>query len=97
MMKFEIFPAVKNQVWIFRSVTPCSVVVQYQCFREPYCLHLQGEVTYNQCQFFPSPVTSSWRRRQHGLLQRWHPSTSLHGVTIQKTSTRIQSCLVPLQ
>jgi len=25
-------------------VTPCSVVVGYQCFRGPCSLHLQGEV-----------------------------------------------------
>jgi len=31
------------QVEVFWVVTPCSVVVGYQCFRGPCCL--QGEVT----------------------------------------------------
>jgi hypothetical protein len=26
-----------------------------------------------------------WRRRQHGPLKRWYPTTTLHGVTSQKT------------
>jgi hypothetical protein len=37
---------VKIQVEVFWVVTPCSVVVGYQCFGEPFCLHVQGEVTY---------------------------------------------------
>jgi len=32
------------QVEVFWVVTPCSVVVRYQRFRGPCCLHLQGEV-----------------------------------------------------
>jgi len=32
------------QVKVFWVVTPCSVVVGYQCLRGPCCLHLQGEV-----------------------------------------------------
>jgi hypothetical protein len=32
------------QVEVFRVVTPCSVVVGYQCSRDPCCLHLHGEV-----------------------------------------------------
>jgi uncharacterized membrane protein YgcG len=32
------------QVQVFWVVTPCSVVVGYQCFGGPYCFHLQGEV-----------------------------------------------------
>jgi hypothetical protein len=30
---------------------------------------------------------SPWRWRQHGALKRWYPTTTLHGVTTQKTST----------
>jgi len=32
------------QVEVFSVVTPCSVAVGYQRFRNPRCLHLQGEV-----------------------------------------------------
>jgi hypothetical protein len=32
-------------------------------------------------------VVTPWRRRQHGPPKRWHPTTTLHGVTTQKTST----------
>jgi hypothetical protein len=33
------------QVEVFWGVTQCSVVVGYQRFGAPCCLHLQGEVT----------------------------------------------------
>jgi hypothetical protein len=36
--------AVKIQVEVLWVVTPCSVVVGYQSFSDPCCLHLQGEV-----------------------------------------------------
>jgi hypothetical protein len=36
---------------------------------------------------FQAPITSHWRRRQHGPLTRWYPTTTLHGVTTQKTTT----------
>jgi hypothetical protein len=42
---FEAFTAAMFQVEVFWVVTSCSVVVGYQCFRGPYYLHLQGEVT----------------------------------------------------
>jgi hypothetical protein len=32
------------QFEVFRVVTPCSVVVGYQRFRSPFCLHLEGEL-----------------------------------------------------
>jgi len=41
---FGTFTAVMFQVEVFWVVTPCSVVVGYQSFRGPCCLHLQGEV-----------------------------------------------------
>jgi hypothetical protein len=34
-----------------------------------------------------SPVPSPWRWRQHEPLKCWYPTTTLHGVTTQKTST----------
>jgi hypothetical protein len=34
----------KNQIEVFWVVTPCSVVVAYQRFGGPCCLHLQSEV-----------------------------------------------------
>jgi hypothetical protein len=30
-----------------------------------------------------------WRCRQHGPLKCWYPTTTLHGITTQKTSTRM--------
>jgi hypothetical protein len=33
------------------------------------------------------PEDLDWRWRQHGSLKRWYPTTTLHGVTSQKTST----------
>jgi hypothetical protein len=40
--RFWVFTVVKIQVEVFWDVMPCSVVVGYQHFGGPYCLHLQG-------------------------------------------------------
>jgi len=40
---FEAFTAVMFQVEVFWVVTQCSVMVGYQPFRGPCCLHLQPE------------------------------------------------------
>jgi hypothetical protein len=40
------------QVEVFWVVTPCSVLVGYQRFRVPCCLHLQGEVGGSQNQSY---------------------------------------------
>jgi len=32
-------------------------------------------------------VSQPWRWRHHGTPKRWYPTTTLHGVTTQKTST----------
>jgi len=44
MRDLSVFIAVKIRVEIFWVVAPCSVVVGYQRFGHPCCLHLQGEV-----------------------------------------------------
>jgi len=62
------------QVEVFWVVTPCIVVVGYQSFGGPCCLHLQGD------------------GRQHGSPKRWRPTTTLHGITTQKTSTSKNIC-----
>jgi hypothetical protein len=40
---FKAFMVMMFQVEIFWVVTPCNVVVGYQCFRGPYCFYIQGE------------------------------------------------------
>jgi hypothetical protein len=40
---FEAFTAVMFQVEVLWNVIPCRVVVGYQYFSGPCCLHLQGE------------------------------------------------------
>jgi hypothetical protein len=47
IVRLEVFMAVKIQTEIFWVVMPCSVVVGYQHFRGPCCLHLHNEVTGN--------------------------------------------------
>jgi hypothetical protein len=42
-LTFEAFTAAMFQVEVLWVVTPCSVVVGYQRFRDQCCLHLQGE------------------------------------------------------
>jgi hypothetical protein len=61
-------PRMKIHVEVFWIVTPCGIVVGYQRFGGPCCLHLQGEMK--------AP-------------KRWYPSTTLHGVTTQKTSASL--------
>jgi hypothetical protein len=42
--RLEVVTAMKIQVTVFWVTTPCSVVVGYQRFGGPCCLHLQGDV-----------------------------------------------------
>jgi hypothetical protein len=70
--RFKVFTTVKILVEVFWVVTPCSVVVGYQRFGGPFCLHLQGEVEDGGSTI---------------LQKRWYPTTTLHGVTNQKAST----------
>jgi hypothetical protein len=49
---FEILKMVMFQVEVFWVVMLCSVVVGYQRFGRPCCLHLQGEVDLNNTQFW---------------------------------------------
>jgi len=53
-------------------MTPCSVVVKYL---KRWC----PVTTYTASQ------PERWK--QHGPLKRWYPTTTLHLVTTQKTST----------
>jgi hypothetical protein len=76
---FEGFTAVMFQFEVFRLVTPCSVVVGYQRFRDPCCLHLQVEVFWVVT---PCNVVVGYQ-----ILKRRYPTTKLHGVTTQKNST----------
>jgi hypothetical protein len=43
-VRFEVFVVVKIKVKVFGVVMPCSVLVEYQHFGEPCCVHVQGEV-----------------------------------------------------
>jgi hypothetical protein len=42
--RLEVFMVMKIHVTAFWIVTSCSDMVGYQCFREPFCLHLEGEM-----------------------------------------------------
>jgi hypothetical protein len=43
LSSFEVGTTVAFQVEVLRVVTLCGVVVGYQRFRGPCCLHLEGE------------------------------------------------------
>jgi hypothetical protein len=45
--RFEAFIALKIQVEVFWAVTPCSVVIGYQRFGGPCCIHLQVDNPQN--------------------------------------------------
>jgi hypothetical protein len=51
LIRFEVFTTIEIQVQFFWVVTPCSVVVGYQRFGGPCCLHLQGEVTMEAAEY----------------------------------------------
>jgi hypothetical protein len=57
-MRFEVFMEVKIQVEVFWVLKPCSVVVAYQQFGGPCCLHLQVEVCMAS-----QPGTSQLKKR----------------------------------
>jgi hypothetical protein len=82
---------VKN-AWSYTSIpqypfmSRCSVKTQGQLY-----LNLPPstcrEDTHREDSISPTPASSPWRWRQHGPPKRWYPTTTLHGVTIQNTST----------
>jgi hypothetical protein len=81
-VRFETLAAVMFQVKVFWVVTPCSVVVGYQCFRRPCCLHLQS--------------CGLWRRVvlwQDTNVSEVHATTTLRGATTQKTWTWKWKCI----
>jgi len=71
-------------VEVFWVVTPCSVVVGYQCFRRRCCLHLQGE------------VTSPWRWRQHGITVSRSRSCEAHPHKLRSSRVATRACVLPL-
>jgi hypothetical protein len=44
MIYTDVYVVVKIQTEVFWVVMLCSVAGEYECFGEPCCLHLQGEV-----------------------------------------------------
>jgi hypothetical protein len=42
-VRLEVFTVITCQVKVFWVVTQCSVVVEYQHFGGPFCLHLHPE------------------------------------------------------
>jgi hypothetical protein len=44
--RVEFFTSMKIEVVVLRIVTSCGVMLGYQCFWRPWCLHLQVEISY---------------------------------------------------
>jgi len=55
-------------------------------FMALYFVKHRDHVTFT---FTIKQIGKKLRWRQHGPPKRWYPTTSLHGVTSQKTATRI--------
>jgi hypothetical protein len=72
---------VRIQEEVFWIVTPCRVVVRYQRFKGPCCLHLQGE------------VKMGGRKSSEPM----YSTTTLQCVATQKTSTLSVKGLMNLQ
>lgn len=47
-MRFEILTAVLLMFQVFLSVKECHCASSTQCFRRPYCFHLQGQVVQEE-------------------------------------------------
>jgi len=45
-MRSEVFITMTIHIVVFWTATPCSDVIGYRHFREPYCLHLEGILPY---------------------------------------------------
>jgi hypothetical protein len=75
---FEAFTAVMFQVAVFWVVTSCSIVVGYQIFRGPCCLHIPVEVKIEYS-------ITTYRRLTVGTVCWWmiHLSVSCLGSSIQ--------------
>jgi hypothetical protein len=67
--KFEAFMTVKIQFKVLWVVTPYSVVVGYQCFRGPCCLHLLGS-PLKHWYHTTTQKTLTWRHRESCLVSR---------------------------
>jgi len=90
---------VKIQVAVFLVVAPCSVVVRFQRFGGPCCLHLHFNLKMEAARSSETLVsyhTSSWRWRQNCPPKRWYPTTTLQCVTIQRTSTWTYNYILPM-
>jgi hypothetical protein len=79
-LSFQIFTAVKIQVEVLWVVEQYSVVLGYQFFEEPCCLHLQGEavrfsekpVSYCNNSWLHNPVMYCWQK--HLLIVKGLPN-----------------------
>jgi len=49
----------KIELTVFWVVALCSVVVEYQCFKGPCCLHLQGSARWSS-EIFVSNDDTPW-------------------------------------
>jgi len=86
-VRSEVFVMVKIHIKLFCVVTPCSDVVEYQCFGEPCCLHLQGILTQHsmvsqsrrQLKFIwmLAEVHSSWRTTFWMQMHQWLLSATI--------------------
>jgi hypothetical protein len=94
--RFEVFTVEKIQVEVFWVVTPCSVVVGYQRFRVPCCLHLNPENlsrgllscdAVQCCGTIPAIRRTLLTPSSGWPLKLWYHTTTLYGVITQKTST----------
>jgi hypothetical protein len=93
--RYDVFTAVKIEVEFFWLVTLCNVVLGYQRFGGPCCLHLQGEevawtsemlVSYHITTRHYNPEELDLKANQ--ICVPYHVSTFILWTVLKKLSTR---------
>jgi hypothetical protein len=73
-----------------RTYRHCDFINLFVSFEASMAVIFQAEIVWDvtPCSSEVHATSiSPWRWRQHGPLKRWHPTTTLHGVTTQQIST----------
>jgi hypothetical protein len=72
--------------YIMRRRSPVGCAMTWHIYKKRY-ITVREQIRHAQNVWSQGVLGSPGRWMQHGPLKRWYPTTTLHGVTTQKTST----------